>query len=190
MKLPPSPVRLRRRVLPFVRHCDLWGAQRQTKYDWLDAHHTENTGWTILEPAAPHYLFIPQDTRRLKEYERGWSITEMMPVNVLGFQSHRDGFAVSFDKHEIESRLVAFRLPQFSDAHLKQKFSLQDNRDWKLVHARKELQEREDWRKPIMRCLYRPFDKRWCYFDEIAMDYPRRELKLHVAKKDNLVMLL
>src|SRR5207248_344641 len=34
-------------------------------------------------------------------------------------------------------------------------------------------------------CLYRPFDRRWCYFSPVAMDYPRRELQRHVAGKDN-----
>ena len=173
-----------------VHHCHLWGAQRQTKYDWLDKNQVESTEWTTLEPSAPHYLFIPQDTKRFKEYERGWKVTEMMPVNVLGFQSHRDGFAVAMDKHEIEFRLNALRSSQFSDDDLRRKFSLLDNRDWKLTAARRELIEREDWRKAIVRCLYRPFDKRWCYFDEIAMDYPRRELKTHVANRENLVMCL
>src|SRR5208283_5745036 len=98
-----------------------------------------------------------------------------MPVNVLGFQSHRDDFAVAFDRREIESRLTSLRTPQFSDNALKQEFSLADNRDWKLAEARKALMGREDWHKTVIRCLYRPFDKRWCCFDEIAMDYPRRE---------------
>jgi hypothetical protein len=173
-----------------VRHCDLWGAQRQAKYDWLDANQIESTDWTTLAPVAPHYLFIPQDTKRLKEYDCGWKVTEMMPVNVLGFQSHRDGFAIAMGKHEIESRLIALKSSRFTDDDLRRKFSLSDNRDWKLAQARKELIETEDWRKPIIRCLYRPFDQRWCYFDEIAMDYPRRELKAHVAKKENLVMCL
>ena len=191
VKLPPERRSKKKEKVPAaVCHSELWGAQRQTKYDSLDKNQVESTGWVMLEPTAPHYLFIPQDTKRRKEYERGWKVTEMMPVNVLGFQSHRDAFAVSFDKREIEARLTALRSPQFTDDHLRQKFSLQDNRDWKLARVRKELQERDDWHKPITRCLYRPFDKRWCYFDEIAMDYPRRELKRHVATAENLVMCL
>ncbi len=191
VKLPPDArVKRKAKAPTTVRHCDLWGAQRQTKYDWLDNNQVESTSWTTLEPVGPHYLFIPQDTKRLKEYERGWKVTEMMPVNVLGFQSHRDGFAIAIDKHEMETRINALRSSQFSDDDLRRKFSLSDNRDWQLATARKELSKTEDWRKPIIRCLYRPFDKRWCYFDEIAMDYPRRELKMHVAARENLVLCL
>ncbi len=191
VKLPPK-ARAKNKEKPpaTVRHCHLWGALRQKKYDWLDSHQVENTEWGMLTPVTPHYLFIPQDTKRFKEYERGWKVTDIMPVNVLGFQSHRDGFAIAMDKHEIESRIIALRSSQFSDDQLRRKFSLQDNRDWNLAEARKELLVGDDWRKPIMRCLYHPFDRRWCYFDEIAMDYPRRELKIHVARKENLVMCL
>jgi len=93
VKLPPnSRARKKPGGLAAVLHCDLWGGQRKTKYDWLDSNHVESTDWAALAPVAPHYLFIPQDTRRLREYERGWRVTEMMPVNVLGFQSHRDAF--------------------------------------------------------------------------------------------------
>src|ERR1039458_4939556 len=187
---PETRAKRKQRTPAIVRHCNLWGAQRQAKYDWLDDHHVENTKWTKLEPTSPHYLFIPQDTKRLVEYGAAWTITDMMPINVLGFQSHRDGFAIAMDKHEIESRITALKSSQLSDVDLRRKFSLADNRDWKLAQARKELVESEDWRMPIIRCMYRPFDKRWCYFDEIAMDYPRRELKAHVAKKENLVMCL
>ena len=52
------------------------------------------------------------------------------------------------------------------------------------------IREDPNWRKKIIRCLYRPFDVQWCYFDEAAMDYPRRELKQHVEGRGNICMLL
>ena len=51
----------------------------------------------MLRPAAPHYLFIPQDTKRLKEYERGCKVTEMFPVNILGMTTGQDAKTVAFD---------------------------------------------------------------------------------------------
>jgi predicted helicase len=39
-----------------------------------------------------------------------------------------------------------------------------------------------------MECLYRPFDFRHCYFSQVAMDYPRRELLDHVAGRENLCL--
>ena len=191
VKLPPDPGAKRKEKAPAtVRHCNLWRAQRQPKYDWLDANQIESTRWTTLAPATPHYLFVPQDTKRLKEYERGWKVTEMMPVNVLGFQTHRDGFAIAHDKDELEKRIDSMRLLLHSDEKLRERFDLRDNRDWNLADARKAIREDPNWRKKMIRCLYRPFDVQWCYFDEAAMDYPRRELKQHVDGRENVCMLL
>jgi predicted helicase len=191
VKLPPGARTKRRQGgLAAVFHADLWGAQRQAKYDWLDSHHLDSTAWTPLAPASPQYLFVPQDTRRLREYERGWKITEMMPVSVLGFQSHRDHFAVALDKQAIEHRLLDLRCCQSSDDDLRRRYSLRDNRDWKLAVARKRLRQEGDWQRSVIQCSYRPFDVRWCCFDGAAMDYPRRQLKAHVARRDNLVISL
>src|SRR5206468_3345574 len=66
VKRPPDPKGKGKQMrLASVRHADLWGAQRKSKYDWLDRHHVDSAKWTLLEPSGPHYLFIPQDTNRL-----------------------------------------------------------------------------------------------------------------------------
>jgi len=42
----------------------------------------------------------------------------------------------------------------------------------------------------IIRCLYRPFDQRYCYFSEVAMDYPDESLKFMSLKKITYVLIL
>jgi predicted helicase len=73
-----------------------------------------------------------------------------------------------------------------SDQEYAEKYELTNNRDWYLDKARQLLRSDAAWQSKIMQCLYRPFDKRYCYFSEVAMDYPRRELVDHVAGKDNI----
>ena len=80
-----------------VHHAELWG-KRQAKYDWLLDNGLETTPWQELAPQAPFYLFVPQNTDSLAEYQRGWKVTDIFPVNVLGFQTHRDHFAIDFDE--------------------------------------------------------------------------------------------
>jgi len=148
----------------------------------------KTTNWEMLKPSSPFYLFIPQDITLRDEYEQYWKVTEMMPVNVLGFQTHRDDFAIAFEKQTIEERILEMRVPAISDYQFANKYGLKDNRDWNLNQARQILQDRDNWKKKIVSCLYRPFDQRYCYFSEIAMDYPRRDLQNHVLNKDNLCL--
>jgi hypothetical protein len=154
----------------------VWGAQQQTKYDWLDKNQIESTAWTTLSPAAPHYLFIPQDTKRLKEYQRGWKVTEIMPVTVIGPNSHRDNFAIAFDCHEAEARLTALASGRLSAAELLRRFEVSENENWSLEFARRNLPKGAR----AIRCLYRPFDQRFMLWGQFIFDRPREELMRHL----------
>jgi predicted helicase len=172
---------------PKVFHADLWG-DRDGKYAWLEEKDVKSTDWKELQPSSPFYLFVPQDITLLSEYEQGWKVTDIMPVNVLGFQTHRDDFAIAFEQQTIEERILEMRDSEISDHQFANKYDLKDNRDWKLAKNRKILQENDNWQNDITSCLYRPFDSRYCYFSTIAMDYPRRELQNHVTGKDNMCL--
>jgi predicted helicase len=170
-----------------VFHAHLWG-KREEKYAALEEKDISTIEWTEIEPESPFYLFIPQDKGAWKEYQKGWSLPDIFPVNVLGFQTHRDSFAIAFTRSEIEERVADMRNAAISDEELRQEYNLKDNRDWQLAEARKQarLTKADD---VIRDCLYRPFDVRPSYFSFEAMDYPRRELMDHVAEKDSLCLL-
>ena len=72
-----------------VYHADLWGT-RQEKYRALLETEKDGMEWAELHPSTPFYLFVPQDEELQGEYERGWKVTDIFSVNVLGFQTHRD----------------------------------------------------------------------------------------------------
>jgi predicted helicase len=170
-----------------IHHADLFGL-RKIKYDWLMESDIEKTDWKELKPQKPFYLFTPQNTKSLNEFDKYPKITDVMKLNVLGFQTHRDDFAIDFDRDTIYQRVNEMRNQKVSEQDFRQKHNLQDNRDWKLEESRQNARTKKNWEESIIQCLYRPFDKRFCYFDEITMDYPRRELKDHVAGKENLCL--
>lgn len=174
-------------LAPRVDHADLYGLRGQ-KYAAFTKQDVTHTAWTPLEPASPFYLFAPQDVALRGEYMEGWKVTDALPVNVLGFQTHRDDFAIAFDKADIEERIALMRSKQLSDAEFRARFDVNDNPGWKLDRARRELRTDVDWKKAIIHCSYRPFDDRWCYFSTVAMDRPRRELLDHVAWQENLCL--
>ncbi|MBI3872997.1 MAG: N-6 DNA methylase [candidate division Zixibacteria bacterium] len=171
-----------------VHHANFWGT-RGGKHESLFAEDISNTTWAEVVPQSPFYLFTPQDADLQREYERWWKITEIMPVNVLGFQTHRDHFAVDFDRDEMRRRIQEMRSTRLDDEECRAKYEVKDNRDWSLAGARTRLRADRRWEERLIRCLYRPFDWRWCYFSEVAMDYPRRELLDHVWGRENYCLL-
>ncbi len=170
-----------------VFHSELWGL-RESKYMFLFERELKSTQWTSLSPQSPFYLFIAQEVSMRAEYEKAWKLTDAMPLNVLGFQSHRDHFAIDFEEATLRGRIGDLRRDTKTDEELRSLYELRDNRDWRLTTARKQVRKDRDWESHFIRCLYRPFDKRTCYFSTVAMDYPRRELIDHVEGKENLCL--
>ena len=185
-----------------VRHADLWGRREVYedcpegerlsggKYHWLWENDLTTTAWQLLTPQSPFYLFVPQNINLHAEYQAGWKITEIMPINVLGFQTHRDHFAIDFDKEKIRNRLIDLRSKELSDDELRDRFQLIDNMTWQMTTARNKLRSIKNWEDYLSRCLYRPFDLRYCYFNQVTIDRPRRELTEHVFSKKNVCMLM
>jgi predicted helicase len=171
-----------------VRHADLFGL-RAGKYAWLAEHSIPDTRWDTLKPQSPFYLFQTQDDALLGEYERSRKLTQVFPVNVLGFQTHRDHFAIDFEEEQVRGRICDLRNKALTDGELLERYAIADNRDWHIAESRAKILAETAWDKYLSKCLYRPFDIRFCYFSEITMDYPRRELLSHVFQRDNLTLL-
>ena len=91
-----------------VYHAELWGL-REDKYQKLLDMNTITTNFTQLSPQSPFYLFIPQNIKLLDEYERGWKVTEIMPLNGVGMTTARDRVVVDFETTSLIERAQIFR---------------------------------------------------------------------------------
>jgi predicted helicase len=165
---------------------DLWG-KRLGKYQATADGTLGSIDWLTLNPDVPFYLFARQDAVLRDEYNKGLRLTEIFPINVLGFQTHRDAFAISFTKAEMKRKLKELADPAISDDELAQRYGLKSNRDWSFPDARSAA--RNGKATPPQLVAYRPFDDRWGEFTSLTMDYPRRELLDHVAGHANLTLL-
>jgi len=170
-----------------VKSIDLWGGRKE-KYAALNAAALTDLDWQTLAPQSPSYLFIPQEIELRDEYDQGWKMTDIFPTNVLGFQTHRDHFAIDFERETIEKRIKDLRETTLTDEAIKQQYELSDNSDWNVAQARMTVRGLEDSQKPIIPVAYRPFDTRYAYFSNAIIDRPRRELLQHVVQRENLVL--
>lgn len=170
-----------------VHRCDVYG-KRDEKYRFLIENTLDSISFTTIKPFANSYLFKEMNEDELNKYNEGFSPTEMLKSNVMGFQTHRDDFAIALQKDEIESRFNDLLNRSIPDDEIATKYGLKDNRDWKISQARERIQNDADWKSKITRCAYRPFDSRPCYFSKVAMDYPRNELIQNVLNRDNYIL--
>ena len=82
-----------------IKHAELYGLRKE-KYERLAEDDISITDWNNLQPEKPFYLFIKRDNRLLPEYENGWKITEVMPINSVGIVTSRDDLAIHFSARE------------------------------------------------------------------------------------------
>ena len=172
-----------------VYYADLWGP-RSDKYRWLATHDSATTPWTAVEPVKPFYLFVPRDAERRAEYERGWPITAIMPVNSLGVLTKRDALAVGFSQQELLQKIAIFADPTIADAECAARFGLpvRDKDTWDLVRARTAV--RGSVSAVIVRPIaYRPLDTRSVYYDETLIARRNTRVMQHMEQPNRALVL-
>lgn len=172
-----------------IQHAHLFG-ERKSKYQWLAEHDIKNTDWTTLKPQAPFYLFAPQNTDLLPEYNRGWKITEMMPLNGVGMTTARDYFAIDFDKEKLLKRIEAFKNSQLYDDDLHREFEINKKEGWDIRKSWKLLQSLNDeqFKNNCVEVLYRPFDKRHIYYHDAVVWRTVKKVMQHIQQNDNFAL--
>ena len=161
-----------------VKYADLWGL-REDKDRYLLENDVSTTDWQKLEPVAPYFFFVPKELDLQEEYEKGWSIADVFPVNAGGVKTHRDHFVIDFGEERLRARIAAFRDKALSDDEVRERFGLKDTRDWELREARRGLQSDKEWESRFTECLYRPFDVRSLYYSHHIVEWPRFEVMRH-----------
>jgi predicted helicase len=170
-------------------HFDLFG-KREFKYDFLINNSLKTINFQEVKNNNPNYFFIPKDFTGQEDYVKGIYVKDLFLKSVLGFQTHRDNYAIDFNRKKTEEKLFELLDNDVSDEFLFKKYNLKDNRDWKLNIQRDRLKKDNNWQKKLINCLYRPFDIRTTHLDYVFMDYPRKEIINHILNKENISLLI
>jgi len=164
-----------------IHHADLWGL-RKNKYDWLNVHNAEKTEWTVFTPDAPDFRFVPRNEKYEKEWNKGWSIPDIFPVSNNGLKTDRDELFFDFDRKELEKRMTTFFTPD-APATFLQQFRVEDSSSYDIETRRRQ---RKFSKTAIQRCLYRPFDFRWLYYDIGLTSRPAEKVMKHFIAGENV----
>ncbi|MDD9816343.1 MAG: N-6 DNA methylase [Gammaproteobacteria bacterium] len=168
-----------------VLHRDLWGA-RKGKYDSLGALRVDSGGWEEVKPTLPLLLFKPVNEALRAEYEKGWKVTEIFPINGAGMTTARDHMVIDFEKPPLLSRVSTFRDSRDSDRDLCARLQIPMKKGWNIAKARQNLQEEErldDFVKPV---LYRPFDWRLIFYHDALVWRTVKKVMRHMQGGKNV----
>ena len=173
-------------------HTDLWGSRERTdidgKYGWLVTNDVSSTTWNALSPTASLWLFVPRDEALYEEYEAGWLLTDIFPVNSVGIVTARDKLAIQWTAEDMEHVVADFAARKTEDARTFYGLG-KDARDWKIQLAQEDVQSGNGRICPV---LYRPFDRRFTYYTGKSRGFicrPRPEVMRHMLAGENLGLI-
>lgn len=166
-----------------VFYYDLWG-KREAKYKFLEEVKFREVEWMELKPIQPNYFFAPKDFDLATEYNQGWSVSDIFPINSSGITTHRDNFVIDFDKDVLLERIKDFLNQNTTSNDVKNKYNLKESNDFNIQKIRQFFLNLDiDYIQSLIHpILYRPFDRRYIFFSELLCERLRKEIM------DNLIL--
>ncbi|WP_187150768.1 type ISP restriction/modification enzyme [Treponema endosymbiont of Eucomonympha sp.] len=115
--------------------------------------------WTSISRII---FFTPKNFSGKREYEIGFSITELFAVYNSGIKTDRDSLFIDFDKTVLAKRMKKLLSGNF-DNDFRELFNVKDSGSYKLTEVIKNKAFKEENIRPL---LYRPFDTRYIYYEQ------------------------
>jgi predicted helicase len=174
---------------PQVRHGHVRG-DRSSKYDRLRKESAVSLADTSVRPEPPFYLLIPQDLTAVREYEDFLNVAQSTQQASLGILTKRDSLVIAFSQDELLAKLSSFAMLSRTDSEVAEEFGvpLNDNDKWNVSAARASLSSVDE--NKIKQLLYRPFDKRFVYYDDALVARTNRRVLKHLESRGNLALIL
>jgi predicted helicase len=173
-----------------VCHAELFGS-REAKYKALLRQDVASTKWTRLKPKTPACFLKPQFVKHRAEYEAGWKLTEIMPVNSAGIVTARDHLTIHWTADEAWDTVRAFAA--LAPERARETYDLGDDaQDWTVHAAQDDVRKSGPEKGKITAILYRPFDIRHTYYTGRAQGFmcrPRAETMRHMLADENLALI-
>jgi predicted helicase len=132
---------------------------------------------------------VPKDYRGKKEYDSGFSVAELFPVNSVGIVTARDEFTIHESPEAVNDLIKDFL--SITDEEAREKYNLgKDVRDWSVAGARADLLSSKHNIVPI---AYRPFDIRYTSYSGTTKGFhcmPRKDVMRHFLAGQNIGLAL
>ncbi|MBA7620135.1 hypothetical protein ES703_27479 [subsurface metagenome] len=167
-----------------VYYADMWGI-REKKYQTLFESDIDTTVWQELAPTTPYFFFVPKDFTLEDEYFQGWSIDKVFLISQSGLQTDRDELFFDSDSDVLEERMRIFFSKGYGD-EFRERYRVYSSSSYD-IEARRDRATFA--RKNIRRCLYRPFDSCYLYYDPSLTSRPAYKIMHHMIADNNLALI-
>ncbi|MBU1661978.1 MAG: hypothetical protein KKD28_10975, partial [Chloroflexi bacterium] len=131
-------------------------------------------------------FFTPKAFDNIEDYCKAWSIKDIFPTNQNGVKTDRDPLFKDFEKNTLSERIKVFFSEDGLDSVFRDTYNVYDSSSYSLLARRESTSFNKNNIIPFM---YRPFDKRWLYYDPNLTSRPAWKVMQHMIGTKNLSIL-
>jgi len=143
-----------------VFHFDLFG-KREIKYDFLSDYTLKDVEFQELKPEKPFLFFVPKNNEGQGDYENGFRVDVIFPINNVGVVTANDGLNVSMSQKEHREKIEDLLL--MDENSWRKKYNRpNDAQSWKYLWAKEDATKNRE--NKLSKISYRPFDDRWTLY--------------------------
>ena len=161
-----------------VFSADLYGL-REDKYRYLNETNLEDIAFKEVDLTSPLYLFKLQDEDKKNVYDKGFSITDLFPLNGVGITTAHDEFVIASTREELVDRFARFKQSPCND-QLYDLFNVKRKAGWDITEGWKNLQSESDLEAMVYPICYRPFDNRFIFYEDKLVWRTVRKIMEHM----------
>ncbi len=131
---------------------------RSEKFEFFKKTNLENLPFKKLNPCEPNFWFVPTNFSFQKKYDTFWSLRDIFKFFNTAIKTHKDSLTIHFSLENLKRMRYDFL--HLKEYYFREKYKIEDSRDWKYESAKKELMEIS---QPSL-VNYRVFDCRYTYY--------------------------
>ena len=148
-----------------VFHHEIYG-KRNSKYEFLTNADFLKIPYKKISPKEPSYFFTNINYDLKDKYDAGFQLTNLFPLNGVGITTAHDSFVIDLDKEVLLSRFIEFKNSPPDSDYLHHHFSVKKKKGWNILDGWNNLQSIDDLEPLIKEINYRPFDKKYIFFED------------------------
>jgi len=163
-----------------VYHAELYG-KREDKFKALNESDLKNVKWKKLDCSTPYYFFVPKNFELEEDYRKGFKVNELFNIFSVGIGTKVDSISIDFNKYKLKNRVNDILNNKYKKELLISKFAIGSNTTWEYAKALNATFEEDR----IVEYDYRPFDKRYIFYDYNFLSRSRRDVMDNFFNKKN-----
>jgi len=168
-----------------VFHVNLQG-KRDFKYETLNSNSINTFKWQKIEYEEPYNFFVPKDFTSNVEYNNGFQTNLLFIQSGSGLITDRDSLFFDEDKKNLIERMKELLSGNLGKEFI-EKWRVVDSSGYNLTERIKKIKFDINC---IRECNYRPFDRKYIYYQVGLTSRPGFENFKHVIDKENICLLV